>query len=174
MNVKVTVKRSTAGFPGESPAHRAPADCEQESAGLLLTRLARAANRSLATALDELGLRSLHFAVLHRLADAGPASQADLAAALRLHAPNLVRVLDEMEAEGLIARTRDPADRRRQLIVLERRGATMLHRAEAIAARTEDDLLAALSPAEQAQLRSLLARVATHACARSGPGACGS
>lgn len=173
MNVKVTVKRSTGLGAVEAPSHRGASDCGQESCGLLLTRLARAANRSLAGALDELGLRSLHFAVLHRLADAGPASQADLAAALRLHAPNLVRVLDEMEAEGLIARTRDPADRRRQLVVLERRGATMLRRAEAIAAHTEDELLAALSPSEQAQLRSLLGRVAAHACARTPPGACG-
>lgn len=172
MNVKVTVKRSAGGIPAESPGHRAPADCGRESAGLLLTRIARAANRSLAAALDELGLRALHFAVLHRLADAGPASQADLASALRLHPPNLVRVLDEMEDAGLIARTRDPADRRRQLIVLERRGAALLRRAEAIAARNEEDLLAALSPAEQAQLRSLLSRVASHACARGGPGAC--
>jgi DNA-binding MarR family transcriptional regulator len=154
MNVQVTIER-------HPPAGAA---CDAESCGLLLTRLARAANRSLAQALEELGLRSVHFAVLHRLADAGPSSQADLAAGLRIHASNLVRVLDEMEEEGLIDRERDPADRRRQVILLSSRGVRALQQAERAAARTEAQLLAALSPAEQKQLRSLLGRVASHAC----------
>src|SRR5687767_2871012 len=135
MNVTVTVKRTKTGPAG--PQAGAEADCGAESCGLLLTRLARAANRSLAASLEELGLRSVHFAILHRLADAGPSSQADLATGLRIHASNLVRVLDEMEAEALIARERDPADRRRQFIVLSRLGAAALRRAEAAAAETE-------------------------------------
>jgi DNA-binding MarR family transcriptional regulator len=151
----------------------APAVPAEEGCGLLLSRLARAANSSLAAALDDLGLRSVHFAILHRLADGGPTTQAELASALRMHAPNLVRVLDEMEEAGLIGRERDPDDRRRQIIVLERRGAAMLRKAEEAAARTESELLAALSPAERAQLRSLLGRVAAHACSRGGVGACG-
>jgi DNA-binding MarR family transcriptional regulator len=154
MNVQVTIERHPA----------ATGDCGAESCGLLLTRLARAANRSLALALEELGLRSVHFAVLHRLADAGPSSQADLAAGLRIHASNLVRVLDEMEEEWLIGRRRDPEDRRRQVILLSARGVRALRRAEAAAAQTESQLLAALSPAEQNQLRTLLARVASQAC----------
>jgi DNA-binding MarR family transcriptional regulator len=165
MNVKVTIERPRASKgPRGSAAAPAAADCGAESCGLLLTRLARAANRSLALALEELGLRSVHFAVLHRLADAGPSSQADLAAGLRIHASNLVRVLDELEGEGLIGRRRDPADRRRQVILLSSAGALALRRAEAAAAETEAKLLAALSPAEQAQLRALLGRVASHAC----------
>jgi len=158
MNVKVTIERPQATTSASQ------ADCGAESCGLLLTRLARAANRALALALEELGLRSVHFAVLHRLADAGPSSQAELAAGLRIHASNLVRVLDELEAEGLIGRERDPADRRRQVILLSSAGARALRRAEAAAAQTEAQLLASLSPAEQAQLRSLLGRVAAHAC----------
>ena len=169
MNVKVTVERQPASqSPKAGPTgHQTGSgavSCAQESCGLLLTRLARAANRSLAIALEELGLRSVQFAVLHRLADAGPSSQAELAAGLRVHASNLVRVLDEMEGAGWIARERDPADRRRQFIVLSAAGAAMLRRAERAAAQTEADLLAALTPAEQAQLQALLGRVAGHAC----------
>jgi DNA-binding MarR family transcriptional regulator len=161
--MKVTVVTATRA---------APAPAVEEGCGLLLSRLARAANSSLAAALDDLGLRSIHFAILHQLAGAGPSSQAELASSLRMHAPNLVRVLDEMEEAGLIGRERDPADRRRQIIVLERRGATMLGRAERAAAETEAELLAALSPSERSQLRALLGRVASHACSR-GIGACG-
>ena len=157
MNVKVTIER---------PKAPAAADCGAESCGLLLTRLARAANRSLAVGLDELGLRSVQFGVLYQLADAGPAAQADLAAGLRVHASNLVRVLDEMEGEGLISRQRDPRDRRRQVVLLTPAGVTMLNRAERAAALAEAELLAALDATERAQLRSLLGRVAAHACAR--------
>ena len=161
MVVKVTVKQ-----PRTAPPLAGGGSCDEEGCGLLLTRLARAANRALAAGLDELGLRAQQFGVLHRLADAGPASQAELASALRVHASNLVRVLDEMEAAELVGRERDPADRRRQLVVLTPTGAAMLRRAERIAAKTEADLLAPLSSAEQRELRGLLDRIATHACER--------
>lgn len=166
MVVKVTVKqRSTAPSRSERPA--GASRCGDEGCGLLLTRLARAANRSLAGALDEVGLRAQQFAVLHRLADAGPASQAELAAALRVHASNLVRLLDEMEDAGLIGRRRDPADRRRQVVILTRAGAARLRKAERIAAETERELLAPLDQAERRQLHGLLERLAGHACRRS-------
>ncbi|MGB6424009.1 MAG: MarR family transcriptional regulator [Solirubrobacterales bacterium] len=158
MVVKVTVKRVRAPAPAPG-AGVADAGC-----GLLLTRLARAANRSLACSLAELGLRAQQFGVLHLLADSGPMSQADLADALRVHASNLVRVLDEIEEAGLIERERDPEDRRRQRVVLTAAGGVVLSRAESLAAEAERELLAPLSRAEQAQLRHLLGRITTHAC----------
>lgn len=159
MVVKVSLKQRPR--TGAAP----PRVCGQEGCGLLLTRLARAANRSLAGALDGLGLRAQQFAVLHRLADAGPASQAELAATLRVHASNLVRLLDELEQAGLIGRERDPGDRRRQLVVLKPKGAALLRRAEETAAETETELLAPLTATERRQLRDLLERIAGHACA---------
>jgi DNA-binding MarR family transcriptional regulator len=176
MVVKVTVSRAraarraaaeTAGASGSDVcAARAGEGC-----GLLLSRLARAANRALAADLADLGLRSQQFGVLHLLAEAGPLSGAELAAALRVHASNLVRVLDELEESGMVRRERDPADRRRHRVVLSERGADLLARAERIAGEIEDELLAPLDESESAQLRELLGRVATHACAAGGSGA---
>ena len=167
MVVKVTVKPAPAvGEPaGESQSN-------DEGCGLLLTRLARVANRALACSLGELGLRAQQFGVLHLIGDAGPLSQADLAATLRLHASNLVRVLDEMEEAGLIVRRRDPADRRRQYVAITVAGVQMLRRADRIAAETERELLAPLSAVEQTALRELLGRVAAHACGLSTATAC--
>lgn len=156
----MVVKVSIQGARGGARGGRSPA----EGCGLLLTRLARAANRSLACALAELGLRSQQFAILNLLAGRGPLAQAELAAALRLHPPNLVRVLDEMEEVGLVRRERDEGDRRRRLVALTRAGAVMLRRAEAIAAEMEQELLAPLDPAERERLHALLDRLATHAC----------
>ena len=162
MVVQVTVKR----------ARRTPAVAADEGCGLLLTRLARAANRSLACSLAQLGLRAQQFAVLHRLAESGPLPQAELASALRVHASNLVRLLDELEAAGLVDRERDPADRRRQLVVLTANGSKLLRRAERIAAETELELLAPLSSAEREQLSVLLGRLAAHACGHRTAGSC--
>jgi DNA-binding MarR family transcriptional regulator len=159
MVVKVTVKPVRAA--GAEAAAPAAAD---EGCGLLLTRLARAANRSLACSLGELGLRAQQFGVLHLIGAAGPLSQADLAAMLRVHASNLVRVLDEMEEAELIVRERDPDDRRRQRVAITPAGVRMRRRAERTAAAAEAELLAPLSRAEQVALRGLLGRVATHAC----------
>lgn len=156
-SVQVTVKRSRP----------AATSCGSESCGLLLSRLARAANSALAGALERIGLRAVHFAILHRLAEGGPSSQADLAGALRLQPSNLVRVLDELEDAELIARDRDPEDRRRQVVVISAAGAVILRKAEAAAERVEAELLSSLTPAEQAELGRLLGRVASHACSRS-------
>ncbi|HKJ35483.1 MAG TPA: MarR family transcriptional regulator [Solirubrobacterales bacterium] len=162
MVVKVTVSRAAPRSPGRGG----------EGCGLLLSRLARAANRELAAELDALGLRSQQFGVLHLLSEAGSLSSTELADALRVHASNLVRLLDELEDAGLIRREPDPEDRRRHRVVLSRRGSGMLARAEGVAAEIETELLAPLSAAEQRQLRELLGRVAAHACSRGGPGAC--
>lgn len=160
------LRRTTALSISFVPA--ADVEAEAEGVGLLLSRLARAANQSLACSLGELGLRGQQFAILHRLAESGPAAQAELAATLRVHASNLVRVIDELEAEGLIGRRRDPGDRRRQLIGITAAGARMLGRAEQIAADTERELLAPLSASERTQLRRLLGKLAGHACGASG------
>jgi MarR family transcriptional regulator, lower aerobic nicotinate degradation pathway regulator len=163
MVTRVRIER--VGAPPTSEAAAGTCASGSEGCGLMLMRLARAANRSLALALEEAGLRAQGFAVLHRLAEQGPSSQAELADALRVHASNLVRVLDELEQRGLIGRRRDPADRRRQEVGITTAGARLLKRAEAATVATERELLAPLSHAERAQLQSLLARLAAHACA---------
>jgi DNA-binding MarR family transcriptional regulator len=157
MMVKVTVKRGPV-----EPARNASGG--SEGCGLLLSRLARATNQALACALSELGLRSQQFAILNLLVQGGPAAQTDLADQLGVHASNLVRLLDEMEESGLLARRRDPRDRRRQLVVPTRAGAEILTRAEQMTAEVERGLLSPLSPSEQRQLRGLLGRLAADRC----------
>jgi MarR family transcriptional regulator, lower aerobic nicotinate degradation pathway regulator len=163
--------------PSTSKAPRAvraspPAE-GSEGCGLLLMRLARAANRSLACSLEALGLRSQQFGILHRLARHGPASQSELAAGLRVHASNLVRLLDELERIGLVRRERDPLDRRRQVVAITPAGNRLLARAAEAAEQTERELLAPLDPTERRQLEGLLGRLAAHSCALPGSSRCG-
>jgi DNA-binding MarR family transcriptional regulator len=102
--------------------------------------------------------------VLHQLAEAGPSSQQALAQSLRLHPSNLVRLLDELEGEGLVVRGRDPGDRRRYLLELTGGGKRVLQTAKRAAEQTEDDLVQPLSRTERRQLHDMLSRMTSHAC----------
>jgi len=63
-----------------------------------------------------------HGAVLGRLDREGPMATTDLAAAERVRPQSMGQTLAELEAQGLIARERDPADGRRMLIDLTDEG----------------------------------------------------
>lgn len=142
----------------------------EAACGLLILRLGRASGRRLTDALEGLGMRGHEFAVLHHLAESGPLSQQELGEALRIHPSNLVALLDALEADGLIARRRDPADRRRHLVELTGPGRRRLDTAEDAALAAERDLLEPLSARERAALHSYLRRLAAHSC---GSRACG-
>jgi MarR family transcriptional regulator, lower aerobic nicotinate degradation pathway regulator len=134
---------------------------------MLIFRLARVTGYRLTQALASLEMRANEFAVLHHLHQAGPLSQQELGGALRINPSNLVGLLDALEADGLIVRPRDPADRRRHLVGLTPGGQRRLVQAKRAVAKAEQDLLAPLEPGERAQLLGFLERLAGHSC---GPG----
>jgi MarR family transcriptional regulator, lower aerobic nicotinate degradation pathway regulator len=142
----------------------------EPACGLLILTVARASGRRLADALAGLGMRGHEFAVLHYLSDSPPVSQQQLGEALRIHPSNLVGLLDALEADGLVVRPRDPADRRRHLVELTDRGQRRLDAAKRAAIGAERDLLEPLSSRERDQLYAYLSRLADHSC---GTKACG-
>lgn len=85
-------------------------------------------------------------------------SQREIADALLLDPSDLADVLDRMGTNGWIRRERDPSDRRRLLVHLTEPGRDALVRFDEVAARVEDDVLAALRPGERRMLASLLTR----------------
>ncbi len=135
--------------------------------GLLFVRLAQIARSRLRTALERMGIGPQEFAVLHQLAHTGGETQLGLARALRIHPSNLVGLLDNLESGGLLARVRDPADRRRHLVGLTTTGKRALAKADAAAQATERELLEPLGPKERELLHGLLVRVSSHACSES-------
>jgi DNA-binding MarR family transcriptional regulator len=131
---------------------------------LLLARLARTAGHRVGEALEAMQMRTHEFPVLNHLAEAGPLSQQELGVALRINPSNLVGLLDVLEADGLLVRTRDRADRRRHLVELTAAGRNRLAKAWRAAQATELELLAPLTPAERAQLHASLKRLVGHSC----------
>lgn len=72
----------------------------------------------------------------------------------------LIALLDELEAEGLITREPDRADRRARIVRLTARGRERHGAARAAIRAIEDQLLADISATQQRTLRAALARLA--------------
>lgn len=107
-------------------------------------------------AMARLGIRPVHYDYLATLAEGGPMAQKDLARLVEVDAARIVSLTDELESRGLVDRAVDPADRRRNLVSLTRDGRALFARAQKVAARVENDLLASLTTAERDSLRRLL------------------
>jgi DNA-binding MarR family transcriptional regulator len=126
----------------------------------LLEYLARVGRRAVDTTLAPGGLRTRHLIALRLLSEFGPAGQHGLADSLSLDPTNVVGLLNELEERELVTRRRDPADRRRHIVALSRRGEDELCLAYARLRLVEDGLLSALSATEREVLYDLLVRAA--------------
>lgn len=72
---------------------------------------------------------------------------------------DVVTAVNELVAQGLVERTGDPVDRRRNVVAMTTAGAVRLKRLDGVLAEVQDELLAPLSAAERAELTRLLTRV---------------
>src|SRR3954454_15763430 len=80
----------------------------------LLTRLSRVIVRLAVP--DLIGIKIKEFVALVYLRESGKATQQKLAETMLMDANNCVILLNGLEEEGLIARKRDPEDRRRHIV----------------------------------------------------------
>ncbi len=87
-----------------------------------------------------------------------PVSQREISEQLGIDASDVVGVLDLLEEAGMVERRRDPADRRRHAVVLTETGEQAARRFEALRAKAEERVLAALSPEDRTTLTDLLNR----------------
>ncbi len=93
--------------------------------------------------------------------DAGPrSSQLALAQRLGIDKTAMTYLVDELVTAGLVTRQPHPIDRRVRHVVITPIGRTALTRARRALHSVEERLLGSLEPAETAQLRALLVRVA--------------
>ena len=117
----------------------------------------RAANASLAPE----GLRVRQYSVLQLARDfPDGVSQRQLARELGLDPSQIVSLVDELAAAGLVERRPAATDRRTRLVTATEAGERKLAYAAELAADGVRDALKALSEDEQETLRALLARVA--------------
>jgi DNA-binding MarR family transcriptional regulator len=122
----------------------------------LTGRVAETATGLVADALTAEGLRRQHFVVLSALAERGAASQAALGRRLLIDRSDMHALLSELERDGLVARVRDPNDRRRMLVELTPAGARTLKRLDGRIKVAQEALLEPLSSADRRELQRLL------------------
>ncbi len=112
--------------------------------------------------LDQLGLTYSDWHVLTALRWAGEPYRrkaGELARRADLTSGAMTSRLDALEAEGLVRRLRDPADRRSVLVELTEKGRRKHQQAMGIQAQKEVLLAEALTVREKEQLNALLRRV---------------
>jgi len=129
------------------------------TSGVLLLKIGKAAERRFEKALKPLGLTPRHLGVLFEV-QACPTSQQALIEMVGVDPSKLVGLLNDLEADGLIVRKRDPEDRRRHIVEVSAKGSARLEAAKETAAVVEEELLAGLDADQRAELLVLLAQVA--------------
>ena len=103
-----------------------------------------------------LGLTRAQAAVLAYLARQEGINQAALAQLLELEPITLARLLDRLQAAGLIERRPDPKDRRAHLLYLTAAAYPLLDRIFELAAEVREDALAGVAEADRGRLLDLL------------------
>ena len=121
---------------------------------MMLSRLSKLALR--ATPESQMGMSVRHFMTLHSLPEPTPQSQ--LAESLCIDANNTVILLNELEGKGWVRRERDPADRRRHVVVMTDAGREAYTHAQRSRDGVEDAVIGRLSEEERQQLHDLLAK----------------
>ncbi len=130
-----------------------------ESTGYLLARVGSESRRRFVEALAGQDLTLAAYSVMMILGGTTDITQRELAAAVGIDPRNLVPILDDLEARGLLARGAHPADRRRHAVKLTKAGRAQLIRLAEIGASAEMELLSPLNKRERMQLHSLLTRL---------------
>ena len=131
----------------------------QTPIGLELAGVARDVGRAFAAALAREGGSRTMWLVLLSLKSRPTANQRELAAAVGIQDATLTHHLNGMEADGLLTRRRDPANRRVHLVELTEAGDAAFRRLRTVAQHYDTRLRTGFSDTELDTLRGLLARL---------------
>ena len=131
--------------------------------GLQLARTARSVSRAFDEALAQAGGSVPVWLVLIALKSQHMRNQRKLADAVGISEATLTHHLNAMDAQGLITRQRDPANRRVHLVELTDGGEALFHRLRGAATAFDQRLRAGVSDAEVAELEGLLSRLEANA-----------
>jgi MarR family transcriptional regulator for hemolysin len=131
----------------------------QEPTGLRLTRVARVVSRAFDDALAAAGGSLPVWLVLISLKAQRLPSQRQIAASIGIQGATLTHHLNAMEADGLVTRRRDPANRRVHVVELTQAGEALFLRLRNAAVAFDRQLRTGLSDADVAAFVRVLERL---------------
>ena len=133
--------------------------------GLRLSQAARAVGRAFDDALAEAGGTLPVWLILLNLKIRKPGTQRELAEAVGIREATLTHHLNAMDADGLVTRTRDAANRRIQLVALTEKGDQAFLALRAAAVTFDAKLRTGLADTDLATLNTLLTRLSANVAA---------
>ncbi len=128
----------------------------------LISQTALQAHQLLSEALASADARGYHYRLLAALEEFGPASQTTLGRRTDMDRSDVAEALTELTSHGLVERSSDPVDRRRNVITITAAGTKRLRALDELLAEVQDELLAPLSTAQRQTLVRMLTRVLGH------------
>ncbi len=132
---------------------------KEESAGYLINHLARLFAKELQKRIKPLGIVPGQFPVLLELWTRDGITQRELLQEIDVEQATLANTLTRMERDGLIRRTKHPADARSQQVWLTDKALKVKAEAYRSATQTNRDALAGLSDAEKALFIELMQKI---------------
>jgi DNA-binding MarR family transcriptional regulator len=133
---------------------------ERQDLGALFARITRRIIDAETPLLAARDLKMWDYAVLSQLARQEAPTQLALAQAIAYDKTRLIKLLDDLEGEGLLVREADPTDRRARIVRLTPAGERRLAQARADIRAMEEELLGELSDRERKTLLAVLQRLA--------------
>ena len=133
--------------------------------GLRLNQAARSVGRAFDKALADAGGSLPVWLILLNLTAGRAGTQRELAEAIGITQATLTHHLNAMDADGLITRTRDAANRRVQVVTLTDEGKQLFLTLRDAAVAFDAKLRAGLDDADEATLAALLTRLSANVAA---------
>jgi MarR family transcriptional regulator for hemolysin len=127
--------------------------------GFLLKEISRRYVQRFEVRAREISLNLAQCKVLVRLEKNEGVSQARLAELAEVDAMTMVRILDRMEADGLLERRPDPADRRARCLYLTPKAKPLLDQIWRLSDATRAEVLAGIGKNERDVFMSVLERI---------------
>lgn len=125
----------------------------------LLTQSAAQAHRIITESFAAGGARAYHFRLLATLVEFGPASQATLGRRSSIDRSDVVAALNELEADGYVERSADPADGRRNVITITTAGKRHYRRLTTLVGKAQEEIFAPLSATDRTRLTTILGKL---------------
>lgn len=142
------------------------AACPLPYLGHLLNRAAHEVGQQADARLEAIGIRVKHYMVLLLLTQMDAAlPQKEIGERLRIDRNTMVSLIDELEAQRLVERARDPNDRRAYAISVTKQGCAVATQAGQLIEEADSQFAQGLTATELAELVRLLAKLLHSAAA---------
>lgn len=150
-------KRDPEGEDSAAPDRPAPLAPEvRHHDSLLMFKMTAWIQACVDSALEPAHFKNRHYKVMSAVRYQGFSSQQAVAEKLFIDRATMVKIVDDLETDGLITRERDPLDRRHYRITVTSAGVEWITGAEVALAAVEDSVFRPLSAKERAQFHRSL------------------